>query len=63
MLTVADKFWVAALFLAANAARSRYGIDFGLDQQMANDLVQGLGAAFVWLIPNKPTAFSARSAG
>lgn len=56
MLTVADKFWVALLFLAANAARSRYGIDFGLDSQMANDLVQGVGAALVWLIPNKEAA-------
>lgn len=53
MLTVADKFLVALLFLAANAIRSRYGIDFGLTDQMANDLVQGLGALFVWLIPNK----------
>lgn len=52
-MSVANKFWVAVLFLAANAARSRYGVDFGLDPQMANDLVQGVGAAFVWLVPNR----------
>jgi hypothetical protein len=53
MLTIADKFFVAVLFLAANAARSRYGIDFGLTDQLASDLVQGIGAALVWLIPNR----------
>lgn len=52
-LTVAAKFWVAILFLVANAARSRYGIDFGLDDKMASDLVQGIGAALVWFVPNK----------
>lgn len=53
MLTTADKFWVAILFLAANMVRSKYGIDFGLDNDMAAALVQGVGAALVWFIPNK----------
>jgi len=53
MLTIADKFWVAVLFLLANVIRSHYGIDFGLTDDMAAALVQGVGAAFVYLIPNK----------
>ncbi len=53
MLTGADKFWIAALFLAANVVRSKYGIDFGLTDDMAANLVQGAGAALVWLVPNK----------
>lgn len=53
MLSVADKFFVAALIAAGNAARSRYGIDFGLDDKLAYDLVNGIGAALVYWIPNK----------
>lgn len=53
MLTVADKFFVAALIAGANAIRSRYGIDFGMDDKLAYDLVNGAGAALVWLIPNR----------
>ncbi|WP_171037577.1 hypothetical protein [Pseudoalteromonas sp. S558] len=56
MITAADKFWIAVLILSANGIRSRYGIDFGLDQQSANDLVSGIAAAFVWLVPNKERA-------
>lgn len=56
MLTTADKFWVAILFLAANMVRSKYGIDFGLSDDMAASLVQGVGAAFIWFIPNKKVA-------
>ena len=53
MLTVADKFWVAVLFTAGNVLRSRYGVDLGLDDATASALVQGAGAALVWLVPNK----------
>ncbi|WP_167522489.1 MULTISPECIES: hypothetical protein [unclassified Mesorhizobium] len=53
MLTTADKFFVAILFLGANIARSHYGLDFGLDNDMAAALVQGVGAAFIWFVPNK----------
>lgn len=56
MLTTADKFWVALLFLGANVIRSKYGIDFGMSDDIAAGLVQGAGAAFVWLIPNKAAA-------
>lgn len=56
MLSSADKFWVAILFLAANVVRSKYGIDFGLSDDMAASLVQGVGAAFIWFIPNKKVA-------
>ncbi|WP_171035822.1 hypothetical protein [Pseudoalteromonas sp. S185] len=53
MITAADKFWNADLILSANGIRARYGIDFRRDQQAANDLVSGIAAAFVWLVPNK----------
>lgn len=62
MLTVADKFYVAVLMLGANAVRSRYGIDFGLDEQLAYDLVNGLTAGLVWLIPNKEPAKQTKDA-
>jgi hypothetical protein len=53
MLTTFDKCLVAILMAAANAIRSRYGIDFGLDNQMAYDIVNGVTAGMIWLIPNK----------
>lgn len=53
MLTTADKFFAAILIAAANAVRSRYNIDFGLDSQMAYDIVNGIGAGLIWLVPNK----------
>lgn len=53
MLTTFDKCLAAILMACANAVRSRYGIDFGLDSQMAYDIVNGLGAAVIWLTPNK----------
>lgn len=56
MLTAADKFWVAVLIAGANVVRTRYNIDFGLDAGMASDLVGGITAAFVWLVPNKKSA-------
>ena len=48
-----NKFWVAVLILGANAIRSRYGLDLGLDERLAGDLVSGLAAAFVYLVPNR----------
>lgn len=56
MLTTADKFWVAALFVAANIVRSKYGIDFGLTDDIAANLIQGIGAGLIWLVPNKKAA-------
>lgn len=56
MLTTADKFWIAALFVGANVIRSQYGIDFGLTDDIAANLIQGIGAALVWAIPNKAGA-------
>ena len=53
MLTIADKFFVAALIAGANAVRSRYGVDFGIDERLAYDIVNGLGACLVWFVPNK----------
>lgn len=56
MKMTATKFWAALFLVAANAIRSRYGIDFGLDPSLANDLAGGLVAAAVWAIPNKVKA-------
>ena len=53
MLSTMDKFWAALLIAAANVFRSRYGLDFGLDAQMANDIIGGLTAAVIWAVPNK----------
>jgi len=50
----ATKFWACFLIMTANAIRSRYGIDFGLDDQMANDIIGYLATAAVWTFPNKP---------
>lgn len=52
-MTAYDKCFAAILMAAANAVRSRYGLDFGLDPQMASDIVGGLTAGLVWLVPNK----------
>jgi hypothetical protein len=51
-----NKFWVALLIVAANAIRSRYNIDIGIDDQLAGDLVGGVGAMLVYLVPNKKSA-------
>ncbi len=48
-----NKFWVAALILGGNFVRSRYGLELGIDEQLANDLASGLAAGLVWLVPNK----------
>ena len=56
MLTTMDKCLVAILKASANAVRSRYGIDFGLDNQMAYDIVNGITAGLIYLIPNKKVA-------
>lgn len=55
MLTTADKFWIAALFVGANVIRSKFGIDFGLTDDIAANLIQGIGAALVWFVPNRAT--------
>ena len=47
-----NKFWVAVVTVAANFVREYYGIDLGMDPTMAATLVNGVGAAFVWLVPN-----------
>lgn len=47
-----NKFWVALLTVAVNVVREVYGIDLGIDPVMAATLVNGVGAALVWLVPN-----------
>mgnify|MGYP007071582879 CR=1 FL=1 len=56
MLTNSDKFFVAVLVLGGNAVRSRYGIDFGVTDQLAYDIVNGIAAGLIWLCPNKKGA-------
>lgn len=54
MQTTAAKFWAALLIVTANTLRNRYGIDLGIDEQLANDIVGYLLACAVWAVPNKP---------
>ncbi len=47
-----NKFWIAVLMVGANYVRERYGIDLGVDPMTAATLVNGAGAALVWMVPN-----------
>lgn len=49
----AAKFWVALIVVGANFTRAQYGIDLGVDETTAMTLVNGVGAALVWLVPNR----------
>ncbi len=51
-MTRYNKFWVAVLTVAANVVRDYYGVDLGMDPMTAASLVNGAGAALVWLVPN-----------
>lgn len=48
-----NKFWVALITVGANFLRAQYDIDLGIDDTTAMTLVNGIGAALVWLIPNR----------
>lgn len=48
-----NKFSIALIMAAANGVRSYYGIDFGIDEQMATSLAGGITAALVWAVPNR----------
>lgn len=56
MRMTSTKFFAALIIVAANIIRSRYGIDLGIDDQLANDFAGLLMASIVWLVPNKPKA-------
>lgn len=47
-----NKALVAALIIGANALRSRYGIDFGLDHQLAGEVLSALTVYAVYQVPN-----------
>ncbi len=52
----ATKFWACFLIVTANAIRSRYGIDLGINEQMANDIAGYLASLAVWWFANKAKA-------
>lgn len=54
MRTTATKFWAALLIAVANSINSRYGIDFGIDDKLATDIVAYVIAGAVWVFANKP---------
>lgn len=53
MNTTSTKFWAAVVLVTANVVRNRYGLDLGIDDQLANDLAGYLVAGAVWVFPNK----------
>lgn len=58
MTTTATKFWAALVIVTANVLRNRYGVDLGVDDQLANDIAGYLVAGAVWLFPNKANGHS-----
>lgn len=52
----ANKFWVAAAMAALSFAKSYFGIDLGMDEVTASNLIMALTAFLVWIVPNKPKA-------
>lgn len=53
MLSRYDKFWVALVVAIFAFLRSYTGFDLGVDDATATAIVGAIGAALVWLIPNK----------
>lgn len=51
-----SKFIVAAFMAILTFAKSYYGIDFGVDEVTANNIIAALTALLVYAIPNKPKA-------
>ena len=49
----AVKFWVAVAMSVANFINIYWGVDIGLDQETAFIIINGIGTALVWLLPNK----------
>lgn len=48
-----NKFWVATLVAVTQFVRITADIDLGIDEASAATLVSGIGAALVWLVPNR----------
>lgn len=48
------KFWVAVMVALVAFIRSYTGIDLGVDDATATAIVGAIGAALVYLIPNRP---------
>jgi hypothetical protein len=53
MLSKYDKFWVALIVAIFAFLRSYTGFDLGVDDATATAIVGAIGAALVWIIPNK----------
>ncbi|TDQ19828.1 hypothetical protein [Phyllobacterium brassicacearum] len=51
-----SKFLVAAVMVALSFAKSFYGIDLGVDEVTASNLIAALTAVLVWAVPNLPKA-------
>lgn len=51
-----SKFLVAAVMAALSFAKSYYGIDIGVDEITASNLIAALTAVLVYMIPNAPKA-------
>lgn len=49
----AAKFWVAVAMALSNFVNVYWGVDIGLDQGTAAQVINGVGAALIWLLPNK----------
>lgn len=51
-MTKYNKFWVAAIMVAVEFARARYGVNIGLDQSTATAIVGAVTALLVYRVPN-----------
>lgn len=52
MISPYRKFYVAILILIANVLRSKFDIDFGMTPELATALINGIGAYFIYRVPN-----------
>ncbi|WP_338606843.1 hypothetical protein V6617_10025 [Pelagibacterium nitratireducens] len=52
----AAKFWIALTMGVVNFVQVYTGFDLGLDQTTATTIINGIGAALIWLVPNKKPA-------
>lgn len=53
MMAHYNKFWVALLTALGSFTATYTGQDFGVTPEIATAIVGIVGAAFVWLVPNR----------
>ncbi|HEX2753703.1 MAG TPA: hypothetical protein VHP34_11485 [Alphaproteobacteria bacterium] len=56
MFTSYDKFFVALIMAAVSFIQAYSGINLGIDNTTAAQIVAALTPVLVWLVPNKPKA-------